>query len=242
MQAAFDFTTDPSGQTATITLSSPATGNKLTGSDLVELAAAISSVGANEAFKVILVQARGEVFCAGRDPGKKPDTPPTALELRDRVAKPIMNLYAAVRDAQVPVICKVQGDARGFGCAFTAQCDITIAASSARFSLPELDVHLPPTLAISALLRKVPPKAIARLVYSREDISAADAYAFGIVSQVVEPNNLDETVNALVAKLVSRPRTALATVKQYLWTALETDSHASARLAENMISVAMTAR
>lgn len=242
MKAAFDFTTDASSQTATITLGPPQTGNKLTGEDLVELAAAINSVGSDEAVKVILVRSEGEVFCAGRDPGKKPDIPPTALELRDRVAQPIMNLYAAVREAQVPVICKVQGDARGFGCAFATQCDITIAASSARFSLPELDVNLPPTLAISALLRKVPPKAIARLVYSREDISAAEAYAFGIVSQVVEAEELEDTVDALMAKLVSRPRTALATVKQYLWTALETDSHASARLAENMISVAMTAR
>lgn len=242
MTPTFTSTVDHDQGLATITLSRPDIGNKLTGGDLVALAGAIEAAGADDRVKVIAVRAQGDTFCAGRDPGKKPDTPPTALELRDRVTQPIMNLYAAVRGAQVPVLCIVQGDARGFGCAFAGQCDITIASSSARFSLPELDVNLPPTLAISALLRKAPPKAIARLVYSREDISAADAYAFGIVSQVVEPGDLSKTADDLVAKMVSRPRTALATVKEYLWTALETDSRASARLAENMISVAMSAR
>lgn len=242
MTAAFSFATDTDRALSTITLSRPETGNKLTGGDLVDLAAAVRKAGEDETVKIILVQAEGEMFCAGRDPGPKRQTPPTALELRDAVTQPIMNLYAAVRGAPVPVLCAVQGDARGFGCAFAAQCDITIASSSARFSLPELDVNLPPTLAISALLRKVPPKAIARLVYTRDDISAAEAYSFGIVSQVVERAELEASVKEIVGKLTSRPRTALATVKEYLWTALETDSRAAARLAENMISVAMTAR
>ena len=242
MTLAFDFNTDRESSVATITLCRPDAGNKLTGGDLIELAKAIRSAGSDDRIKVILVRAQGEIFCAGRDPGQKPPTPPTAMELRDRVTQPIMNLYAATREAQIPILCAVQGDARGFGCAFAAQCDITIAAASARFSLPELDTNLPPTLAISAMLRKVPPKAIARLVYTREHISAAEAYAFGLISQTVELGELEKTTDDLVTKLTSRPRTALATVKEYLWTALETDSHAAARLAENMISVAMTAR
>lgn len=239
---AFTSTTDHDRGLATITLSRPDVGNKLTSEDLIALAEAINTASADDEVKVIVVNAQGDTFCAGRDPGKKPDKQPTALELRDRVTQPIMNLYAAVRGAPVPVVCIVQGDARGFGCAFAGQSDITIASSSARFSLPELDFNLPPTLAISALLRKAPPKVIARLVYSREEISAAEACTFGIVSQVVEPAELSAAADALVRKMTSRPRSALATVKEYLWTALETDSRASARLAENMISVAMTAR
>lgn len=236
------FTFDQRGGIATLTLSRPETGNKLTGSDLVELAGVIGTAGADPEVRVIVVRALGDAFCAGRDPGQKPSTPPTAIEVRDRIAKPIMDLYAAVRRAQVPVISVVQGDARGFGCAFAAQCDITLASSTARFSLPELEVNLPPTLAVSALLRKVPPKAIARLVFSRDEISAADAYAFGLVSQVAEPDELAAVADALAAKLADRPRTALATVKEYLWSALDADSHGSARLAENMIAVALAAR
>ncbi len=242
MSNAFTSTIDHAQGVATVTLSRPETGNKMTGGDLLELATAIQAAGSDQGVKVIVVRAMGDAFCTGRDPGAKPLTPLTALEIRDRMTQPIMNLYAAVRCAQVPVLAIVQGDARGFGCAFIGQCDITLASETARFSLPELDVNLPPTLAISALLHKAPPKAIARLVYSRDDISAADAYAFGIVSQVVSPADLQTASDDLITKLASRPRAALATVKEYLWTALETDTYTAARLAENMISVAMSSR
>jgi enoyl-CoA hydratase/carnithine racemase len=138
------------------------------------------------------------------------------------------------------VICAVQGEARGFGCAMATQCDITLASTKARFSLPELDSTIPPTLAMSALLQKVPPKIIAHLVYTRQTISAEEARQFGLVSQVNAPGELDKAVDALVDSLVDKPREALATVKEYLWTALYVDQAASAHLAQNMISVAMS--
>ena len=63
--------------------------------------------------------------------------------------QPILDLYADVRATPVPVLAVVQGEARGFGCALVGQCDLAIAVESARFSLPELETNLPPTLAIS---------------------------------------------------------------------------------------------
>lgn len=230
------------GTLATVSLARPETGNKLNGQDLVHLAAAIRDFGADERVKAILVRAEGGSFCVGRDPGTKPQTAPSALDLRAKVTKPIMDLYAAIRSAPVPVVCLVQGEARGFGCAFATQCDITVASSRAVFSLPELEVNLPPTLAISALLHKVPPKVIAHLVYTRDTITAEEGRTFGIVSEVVEPEDLTAAGERVLSRLLDRPRIALGTIKEYLWAALDADTPTSARLAENMISVAMSSR
>ena len=69
--------------------------------------------------------------------------------------------------------------------------DITIAADGATFKLPEMTHNLPPTLAISALMTKVPRKAIAWLVYTLAEIDAKTALSLGIVSSVVPKAQLD---------------------------------------------------
>ena len=118
-----------------------------------------------------------------------------------------MAFYAAVRNAPIPVICVAQGDARGFGCAVAAQCDITVASRTALFSLPELDTTILPTLAMSALQR-VPPKTIAHMVYTRQTITADEARQFGLISQVNDRTELDAAVDRIVANLVEKPRGA----------------------------------
>ncbi len=237
---AFTTTFDSSRHATTLTLIRGESGNRLTGADISAIAAAIRDASHDVRNKLLVLRADGEHFCLGRIPDAKGATRPTALDLRDSVASTIMALYAAVRYAPIPVICVAQGDARGFGCAVAAQCDITIASRTARFSLPELDTTIPPTLAMSALLHKVPPKIIAHLVYTRQTISADDARHFGLVSQVSDPGELTADVDRIVDSLGEKPRAALTTIKEYLWNALHVDPVASAQLAQNMISVAMS--
>jgi enoyl-CoA hydratase/carnithine racemase len=236
------FTTafDAARHTTTLTLTKADSGNRLTGSDITAIAGAIRDAGQDEKNKLVVLQAEGEHFCLGRIPDTKGAARPTALEMRNNVANTIMALYATIRNAPIPIVCVVQGDARGFGCAVVAQSDITIASRKALFSLPELDTTIPPTLAMSALLRRVPPKTIAQMVYTRQTITADEARQFGLISQVNEPLELNEAADRIVASLVEKPRGALTTIKEYLWSALYVDATASAHLAQNMISVAMS--
>ena len=140
----------------------------------------------------------------------------------------------------VPVIAVVQGEAKGFGCAFVAQCDLAIASDDATFSLPELDHHLPPTLAMSAMLHKVPVKRMLHLVYTRRAIGAAEALALGIVSEVVPRGQLDAAVEKTLACLIDRNRAALCGVKEYIGAALYTDPHGAARLASNLLATVLS--
>ena len=177
------------GMVVTITIDRPAEGNVLTLEMLRALTARLKEAGASDA-KVIALRSTGADFCKGRDPKGGPPNP-TALVMRDQILQPILDVYDALNNVPQPVVCAVQGAAFGFGCAMATAADITIAADGATFKLPEMTHNLPPTLAISALMPKVPRKAIAWLVYTLAEIDAKTALSLGIVSSVVPKAQLD---------------------------------------------------
>jgi enoyl-CoA hydratase len=199
---------------ATITINRGEAGNMLTVDLLRELAAAFRSVAGSGA-KVIALRTAGADFCRGRDPqGGKPS--PTALAMRENVVAPILDVYDAIAGTPQPIVCAVQGAALGFGCALATACDMTIAADSARFRLPEMEKDLPPTLAISAMMGRVPRKALTWLVYSMDEIDANTALGLGIVSRVVPAADLGGATDRLIGELTKRSREALAAVKEYM--------------------------
>ena len=222
--------------TSTLTLCRPDDGNRLTTSDMDALGQAVFEAGSRPTTKFVVIRAEGAHFCLGRAAAPKPATPPSALEVRERIMKPILDVYARVRATPVPVLAVVQGNAEGFGCALTGQSDLAIAADTARFSLPEMDNNLPPTLAISALLHKVPPKQLTHLVFTRESISAAEALAFDIVNKVVPAADLAQEAEHYIAQMADRNRRALCVIKEYMATAPYTDPFTSARLGANMLA------
>ncbi len=233
---AFRIEEDAARRVATLRLTRGATGNKLAAAEMPLIGRAIRELGSRKAFKAVLVRGEGANFCQGRLPDASGTAPKTALEIRERVTEVILGVYDDIRATPVPVIAVVQGEAKGFGCAFVSQCDMAIASDDATFSLPEMDHHLPPTLAISAMLHKVPPKRILQMVYTRQPIRAAEALAFGIVSEVAPRDGLDAAVEKMLAAMLDRNRAALVGVKEYINGTLHADAHASARLASNLLA------
>jgi enoyl-CoA hydratase len=227
---------------ATITLTRPESGNRLTAEDLPALGQAILDAGNKPDVKVVLVKAQGEQFCMGRDPGPAAPSPKSALQIRNGVTEPILGIYEAIRGTPVPVIAVVQGEARGFGCAFVGQCDLAIASDKATFSLPEMDTDLPPTLAISAVLGKIPPKRLTHLIYTREKISAKEALELGLLSEVVPASELESATQKTVARLTDRRRPALEAVKEYMAIAPHLDTNAASRYASALLSVVLSSK
>jgi enoyl-CoA hydratase/carnithine racemase len=136
----------------------------------------------------------------------------------------------------VPVIALVQGPALGFGCAIASACDVVIASDRARFSLPEMHTNLPPTLAISAHLRRVAPKMTAYLVLSQDEIDARRAADTGLVSLVVPHAELEQALGKLTATIASRLPTALRAVKEYLRSAPYMEARGAADFGGNLLA------
>lgn len=222
------------GAVATITIDRAEGGNMLTVDMLRALAAGFRTAGASDA-KVVVLRSTGEDFCLGRDPkGGQPT--PTALDMRTNLITPILDVYDAIAGAPQPVVCAVQGAATGFGCALATACDITLAADVARFRLPEMEKDLPPTLAISAMMDRVPRKALTFMVYAMEEIDAHTALRLGIVSSVVPAAQLDASVDKLITSLSTRSRDALIAIKDYVRTASSMEPRGAADYAGSLLA------
>jgi enoyl-CoA hydratase len=222
---------------AAVTLDRGGEGNQLTIPMVRELAAVFREAGRSDA-KVITLRSVGTDFCLGRDTrgGPTGGPPPNAVQMRTNLIVPLLDVYEAISSAPQPVICSVQGAAAGFGCALATACDITIASDTARFKLPELEKNLPPTLAISAMMSRVPQKALTWLVYSMREVDAQTALRLGIVSEVVAPANLVAESDKLVTELSTRARDALIGIKDYVRAAPGLQGRAVADLAGNLLA------
>ena len=219
------------GDVGIITLNRPEVGNRVSDPMAGQLADLIDAAGKDS--RLILFRAAGEEFCLGREAmGQRPPNV-EAYELRAQV-EVIFNCYDAFRRSKAPIVGAVQGRAVGFGCALAALCDITIASEKARFQLPEMSHNIMPTIAMSALIDRVPRKAVMHLVYSTEELSPQQALSIGLISRVVAASELDAAVNQLVEKLKKYPLPAVMAVKEYARVAYSMDTQPANDLARNI--------
>ncbi|MFT4066158.1 enoyl-CoA hydratase/isomerase family protein [Paraburkholderia sp.] len=188
---------------------------------------------ADEADLIVLRGAGGD-FCGGRmSMGKRSGVQPQALERR-RKTEVIFRCYDAFRATPVPVIGVVRGRAHGFGCAIAGLCDITLAASSATFQIPEMAHNILPTMVMSALIDRMPAKELAYLVYSTREIDAAAARTYGLASEVVPDAGLEAACETLTATMLKMPRAALLGVKEYLRSAPDMPIRGAVDFAQNL--------
>ena len=186
-----------------ITLNRPDQGNMATDAMALELTETLLKAG--DTSRIAVLNANGKDFCLGRaGMGVKPAVDPEAIERR-RQSDVIFNSYGAFRAATVPVIAVVRGLAAGYGCAIAGVADMTIAAESARFQIPEMAHRIMPTMVISALMDRVSRKDLTYLVYSTAIISATRAREVGIASEVVADDKLDGFVDDLCKTILSMP-------------------------------------
>jgi enoyl-CoA hydratase/carnithine racemase len=235
-----EFTVSKSGSECHIVLARPELDNTLTLSGLWALSDAIREAGSDPALKLIRIRASGASFCGGRAASPSSPGASTPDEFRRTIADPILAVYRALHESEIPVLAQVQGDACGFGCALVAACDLAIASEDARFNLPELQKNLPPTLVLSVLRHRVPPKAAAHLAYLTDTIDAKTARDWGFVAELAHPDMLASRADAIGASICSRERIALTALKAYFREVMMPGFSLASETAGLMLSSAMT--
>lgn len=224
--------TQQDGPVLRVTINAPERGNAVTDAMVAELTGVIND--AHKSADLVVLSGAGQDFCVGRHGmGGRPVSEPTAYARRN-FSDVVFDCYGALRNSPVPVIGVVQGGAHGFGCAVAAACDMTIAGDAATFSVPEMLHNIMPTMVMSALVDRVPRKALAYLVYSTAPVSAERALSYGIVSQVVPAATLDAEVDRLVAAMLKAPRVALTAAKEFLKVAPDMPIQGAVDFARNL--------
>jgi len=224
------------GPVLEITLNRPEIGNAASDAMAVELTKLL--LGAGGSSEIVVLRGAGDDFCVGRETmGKRaPGAPPEAFELRRR-NDVVFNCYGAFRRCEIPVIGVVKGRAFGFGCAIAAVCDMTLAADTAKFQVPEMAHNIMPTMVMSALVDRVPRKAMTYLVWSTAVIGPARAREAGIVSDIFPAVELDAAVEVLCAQIMRAPRPARVGCKDYARAALDMDVAGAIEFARSIHAV-----
>src|SRR3954464_14680488 len=109
----------------------------------------------------------------------------------------------ALRELPVPVIARVNGYALGAGLEVAAACDLRIASSNAVFGMPEVKVGIPSVVEAALLPGLIGWGRTRELLLFGENIDAATALSWGLVEQVVSPNDLDAAIEARLATLLA---------------------------------------
>ena len=225
------------GRLLRITLQRP--GNGVT--DAMAAALADAVLRAHETSDAVLLTSAGPNFVTGRvrDEGAPPPDPEAYARRAEYDA--IFGSYRAIRNAQVPVVCAVAGRAMGYGAAVAALCDVSFAADSASFNIPEIDHNVMPTMVMSALYDRIQRNALLWMAYSTDFISAERALSLGFVSQVVPAAELETQVERFCGVLLGRPRPAILGLKEYLHAAPRMDEQGAIDYARSLHSIVNTA-
>lgn len=190
---------------ALLTIEREATLNALDTELLLELATAFDLVEGDARVRALVVTGAGRAFVAGADMK-------ALAERRDGFGgrdaalsgQDVMNSLAAL---PIPTVAAINGFALGGGLELALACDLRVAADTARFSIPEVDLGIPLAWGgIPRLLREVPPAVARDLVLSCRAIDAAEALQVGLVSRVVPAGEVTGTVADLADALAAKAR------------------------------------
>jgi enoyl-CoA hydratase/carnithine racemase len=184
-------------------------------SELVEaLDTALAEANADDAVQVIMLAAKGSVFCAGADirefAGRTDDT--SALSAKRSAGMGRLFLMSQVRTK--PVIAVVDGPALGGGAALAIACDIVMASNEAKFGYPEIKGGFAVAGVLPLLVKHVGRKAAFDLCATGRSIDVEEARSMGLVTYVVDSEDILMEAERVAEQLAGYSPDALSVMKQ----------------------------
>lgn len=199
---------------ATVTLNRPKSLNavnvQMTG-ELEQLIAWLA--GHPEEVRVVILTGAGGAFCAGDDVkelARLDMATARTLSLRQAQA------YLAFERLPQPIIAAVNGTAFGAGCVAAYSCDLRLAAHSARFAMPELNLGWPPGYGIAQLMALVGKARALELCLLGNPITAAHALDWGLVNETLPGAMLLPRAREIASRLLAQPAAALRETKRLI--------------------------
>jgi methylglutaconyl-CoA hydratase len=197
-----------------ITLNRPEKRNAIDSLLIVELGAALEQL--REA-RVIVLDAAGKDFCSGADLAALQKVRENGVMENMEDARALANLFRAMRRHPRPIVAVVKGRALAGGCGLATACDIVLAAETAQFGYPEVNIGFVPAMVMAILRRSVSEKRAFEWITLGETVSARDAEAAGLVNRVFAVDQMDAEVAAYVDRLAAKSMSALALCKNLLY-------------------------
>jgi enoyl-CoA hydratase/carnithine racemase len=207
------------GPVLTLTLNRPRSGNSLSTGVIGRLQGIFDETANDASVRVIVIAARGNVFCAGHD--LRELVADGSPQFAKHLATACNRMMQTIHQLPQPVIASVQGVATAAGCQLVATCDLAVAARTARFATPGVNIGTWCSTPMVAVSRALARKHAMQLLLTGRLHDAETALRMGLVNEVVEPERLREATESLADEIAGKSPFAIALGKRAFYRQLE---------------------
>jgi enoyl-CoA hydratase/carnithine racemase len=208
------------GAVATLTLNRPERFNPLSALMIAAMQAELDTIAGDASVHVVILAAEGRGFCAGHDlkemrahAGDKT----WQRQLFDDCSRMMVTLTRMPQ----PVIARVHGVATAAGCQLVSMCDLAVAADTAMFAMPGVNIGVFCSTPAVGVARNVGRKRAMEMLLTGEPIDARTALAWGLVNRVVPADRLDAEVRRFVEIVLARSPAAVRLGKEAFYRQID---------------------
>jgi len=219
---------------ATITLNRPEKRNALSVQLTEELLSAFDEIEGSPA-QVLIVTGAGKAFCAGMDLDELQSLTGKTHEENVSDSTRIARVYRRLYDFPKPTIAAVNGAALAGGTGLATMCDFTLAVPNAKFGYTEVRIGFVPAIVSSILVWQVGHKIARDLLLTGRIFDATEANRYGLVNEIVEPEQLMERAAQLAKELMQNSPSSLRVTKKLIngYIAAQLDQQIASAIQEN---------
>ncbi len=205
------------GRVGIVQLNRPQALNALNRELMGELVDALQAFDADPSIGCLLIMGSEKAFAAGADIRQMANA-----GANEMLHSPLIGAWDALARLQTPLIAAVSGWCLGGGCELALACDLIIAAESAIFGQPEVNIGvIPGAGGTQRLVRAVGKSLAMEMILADRRIDAAEALACGLVSRVTPTANLREVALEVATAIAAKAPLAVRAAKQAINHAFE---------------------
>lgn len=205
------------GRTGMVQLNRPQARNALNAALMAELISALQAFDADAGIGCIVITGSEQAFAAGADIKQMADA--SVIEMIDN---PFIGYWDDLARIAKPLVAAVSGYCLGGGCELAMACDLIVAAESAIFGQPEINLGIIPGAGGTQRLTRAVGKSVAMdMVLTGRRLTAQEALHFGLVARVLPNEEFVDNVLALTAEIAGKSPIALRMAKEAVNHAFE---------------------
>jgi methylglutaconyl-CoA hydratase len=221
------------GAVARVTLDRPAVKNAFDEALIAELADVLDGVAKDQSVRVMILTGAGEVFSAGADLNWMKKVAKYTFEENLKDAMVFARMMEALYRLPKPTIARVNGACLGGGVGLVGACDVAVSVREAKFALREILLGIAPAAISPYVLRKIGEAHAHDYFLTGRSFDAARAREIGLINEVVEADDLDDSVEEWVKRFLKAGPRAIAATKSLInrvsWSPIESVQELTAR-------------
>ena len=201
---------------ARLTLNRPDARNAMSQQMIDELSSVAGRLREDDAIRVVVLSGKGEIFCAGGDLKGMQQQAIRTRDERISYSRSFAERLAKLDTLPKPVIGRINGLAFGGGLGLISVCDLAIGVTTSKFALTEVRLGLIPATISPYVVARLGVPNSRRVMLNAREMTGSEAARLGLLSECVEPDQLDAVVNREVSLALKCAPRAVATAKELI--------------------------